>query len=117
MSSYDSLGLQQNEGTIKVPRSGVRLRYASNGTVRPRAQSSATRWDPQLFHKAISLDDWNALQQFAEDNRGLDITVTFSPTGESLTCVFAEKPFDMKVAPGPGAAPLFDVTVYLVQSN
>jgi hypothetical protein len=84
MATYDTLALNQNEGTTLVPRSGIRLRYASNGTVRARAQSSALRLDPRLMHKAISEAQWAALVAFHEANRGVTFTRDVPADGRRL---------------------------------
>lgn len=116
-NAYPSL--PQAEGTKLVPRAGTRLRYAANGTVRTRVESSAPRYDPVLVHKGLSLDQWSGvsgLKTFYEANRGAIVTVAYGALESiSLNCVFAEKPFD--VEPQIGNPGWFNVTVYLVQAD
>jgi hypothetical protein len=114
MADYPTL--PQAEGTTLVPRSGLRLRYASNGSVRARALSSAIRYDPKIVHKVLSLAQWQALQAFEAANRGITFNVTIVAEGVTLTCLFAERPFDYAPIVGGGGSPLFNVTSYLVQA-
>lgn len=113
-NAYPSL--PQGEGTKLVPRAGTRLRYAANGTVRVRTESSAPRYDPVLVHKGVSLEDWSTLKTFYENNRGAIVTVAYGAV-ESLTidCVFAERPFEC--VPELGNPGWFTVTTYLVQAD
>ena len=118
MASYDSLSLPQAEGTQIVPRSGIRMRYASNGAVRVRALSSATRYDLRVVHRGLTQAQWLALKAFYEARRtDPTFSITFVPENVAYTVVFADRPFDMTPEPGAGAAALFNVTVNLVQAT
>ena len=112
MAAYPSL--PQAAGTRLVPRSGVRLRYATNGAVRGRALSSAPRYDPTVVHKGLTLAQWQSLKDFYEANRAIVITFAYAAIESiSLNCVFAERPFDVE----PQLGDFFNVTVYLVQAD
>ena len=115
MATYPTL--PQAEGTVLVPRSGIRLRYASNGTARARALSSAIRYDPRIFHRGLTLAQWQTLQAFEASNRGITFQVVIVPEGITLTCLFSDKPFDYQPIPGAAGVALFNVTANLVQAN
>lgn len=112
-SRTSSPSVPQHEGTRRTPRTGTRLRYASNGSVRARATSSGVRYDVVIVHKALTLAARNSVVSFVESNRATTFDVTFEPDGSTRTCVFAEKAFDETPAPGG----LWDMTVYMVQST
>lgn len=115
MAAYPTL--PQTEGTKLVPRPGLMKRVATNGVARTRALSSATRYDPVIQHKGLTLAQFQALQTFYETNRAIPFTIVYNPEGITLTCLFDERGFDYTPQPGAAAAALFDVTVYLLQQN
>lgn len=115
MNTYPSL--PQCDGTKLVPRSGVHVRIASNGTARARALSTAMRFDPIVTHKGIALADLQNLLAFEEANRGIAFTLNYVPEGASLTCLFADKAFDYAPVMIAGGQVAFNVTAYMVQST
>lgn len=125
MNTYPSLpqgtgvgGTTTGSSTMLVTRSGILARTATNGTVRPRAVSSANRYDPQVFHPGLTLAQVQSLQAFHEANRGVPFLFSYIPEGIVLTCIFAPaKPFDYVPYLIGAGTPFFDVTAYLLQSN
>jgi hypothetical protein len=115
MSAYPAL--PQCDGTTLVMRSGVRVRVASNGAARGRALSSAMRFDPKVVHNGLTLAQWQELRDFHEANRGATFTFTFAPDSSTMTCIFADKPFDFVAKMGAGGVPYFNVTAFLVQAT
>lgn len=115
MASYPT-DLPQCEGTRLVPRSGIRVRIASNGTARARALSSAMRYDPIIVHKGLTLTQLQELLAFHESNRGVAFTLTYQPESSTLTCLFADKPIDYQPMLA-GGGQRFNATVYMVQAT
>lgn len=116
MANYPSL--PQSEGTVLVPRSGVRVRYTTNGAARTRAVSSGIRYDVTVIHKGMTAADVTTFKDFYTSNRAVTFQIAYD-AGESLslTCVFAEKPFDIVSTPGPGANAFFEIRAYLIQAD
>lgn len=102
-------------GTKPAARSGLRARYPTNGTVRPRALSSAMRRDLQLVHEELTLEQWNLLKQFETTNREREFFyVEYTPEGVTLKCCFDDPPFSVRKS--PNTYPIaFDVTSRLRQ--
>lgn len=117
MADYPSL--PQMEGTKLVPRSGMKGITASNLQVRLRQVASAAFVDPTIVHTSLTAAQWATFLAFYNANRAGTFTFTLVADGTFLsTCIFApDKPYDMAPKIGAGGAPLYDVTVNLMQAS
>lgn len=94
MPTYPALN--QQEGTARKERGGVRVRVATNGKPRGRAMTSYLRGDPVVIHPALTLAEFDALKLFHEDNRGSPFDFYYVPEAVTITCMFLDPPFDVK---------------------
>lgn len=107
--------LPQAEGTKGVPRSGVKIRQASNNAIRTRAIAGTTFYDPVVVHRGLTAAQRATFLAFYVANRATSFTFTYAADSTSVTCVFAEKPFD-EVAMPVASGIVYNITVYLLQA-
>jgi hypothetical protein len=112
MDTYPAF--EQAEGTEATFRSGIMIRTATNGATRARALTSVLHADPSLVHLALTDAELATLYAFHEAHRGIAFDVDYWPESRTVTCLFADPPFEVKAFKVAGGL-RFRVDVKLVQ--
>ena len=109
MNTYPALA--QWDGTKLTPRTGLKERIASNGSVRMRATQSVVKMDPTVFHGFMTSTDRQTLIDFVANNLGVAFAFTGTEDGILRTCVF--QPNAYQIEPLAGSSATFKATVYM----
>ncbi len=99
------------KGSIAIPKSGIRIDYASNGDPHGQILHSSDRQGFRLIHRAINLTNKAILDDFYTTNKALESTLPWIDD-VGYNCIFADAP---KYT--PLGASLFDVEVNFVQKD
>lgn len=96
-TNYNSLAIQESEGTQFLLRTGVMDRVATNGGSRSRGLQSGTKYDLQIFYKKLTQAQRDAIVDFYTHNRLSTFHATPSEDGVQRTYSFVGvKPHDIK---------------------
>ena len=106
MSAYPTLA--HDVSSSREPRGGIRVDTAEDGTPRARTLYSATVYDVNILHRALTSTDRDSVNSHYAANKNASFAYTWPDGSVAMTAVYSEAP---KIVYTPGG---WDVQVSLV---